>query len=261
MFGGAIMMVLGAIVAGNGYGWGTWKTVFTQGPSRTATVVGSLLALIVFVVGDRAGDAGRCTSVSSAVRDRRVPDRSSGPRSATSLQSVGGGVLVLEMWALAGLRARHPGPRPGPVGRARPGLGAGPREPAPRRRRPARPVEAFTHVLPGTAAGSLVGSLIGAGPRPTHPRRARRALRRPGPGHGAGVRRGAAADRRGAGPAAGRHLSRVTSVRSVSAGLPGSDSVVCHHPAHRSTISSPVPGPHGWDATVLGPTDQPRRAM
>ena len=32
MFGGALMMVLGAIVAGNGYGWGTWKTVFTQGP-------------------------------------------------------------------------------------------------------------------------------------------------------------------------------------------------------------------------------------
>src|SRR4051794_24212509 len=31
LFGGAIMMVLGAIVAGNGYGWGTWKTVFTQG--------------------------------------------------------------------------------------------------------------------------------------------------------------------------------------------------------------------------------------
>jgi hypothetical protein len=35
MFGGALMMVLGAIVAGNGYGWGTWKTVYTQGrPAR-----------------------------------------------------------------------------------------------------------------------------------------------------------------------------------------------------------------------------------
>ena len=32
LFGGAIMMVLGAIVAGNGYGWGTWKTAFTQAP-------------------------------------------------------------------------------------------------------------------------------------------------------------------------------------------------------------------------------------
>ena len=34
MFGGALVMVLGAIVAGNGYGWGTWKTMFTLGPSR-----------------------------------------------------------------------------------------------------------------------------------------------------------------------------------------------------------------------------------
>ena len=45
LFGGAIMMVLGAIVAGNGYGWGTWKTVFTQGPSRRDVVGGSVGAL------------------------------------------------------------------------------------------------------------------------------------------------------------------------------------------------------------------------
>lgn len=37
---GALMPVLGAVVAGNGYGWGTWKTVFTQGPSRRSTVLG-----------------------------------------------------------------------------------------------------------------------------------------------------------------------------------------------------------------------------
>src|SRR5919107_918848 len=48
MFGGALMMVLGAIVAGNGYGWGTWKTVFTQGPSRTSAALGSLVALTTF---------------------------------------------------------------------------------------------------------------------------------------------------------------------------------------------------------------------
>lgn len=31
MFGGALMMVLGALVAGNGYGWGTWKTCSRRG--------------------------------------------------------------------------------------------------------------------------------------------------------------------------------------------------------------------------------------
>ncbi len=33
MFGGAIVMILGALAVGSGYGWGTWKTVFTQGPA------------------------------------------------------------------------------------------------------------------------------------------------------------------------------------------------------------------------------------
>ena len=49
MFGGAIMMVLGAIIAGNGYGWGAWKTVLTQGPSRTSTLAGSVSATTVLV--------------------------------------------------------------------------------------------------------------------------------------------------------------------------------------------------------------------
>ena len=80
MFGGALMMVLGAIVAGNGYGWGTWKTVFTQGPSRTSAVLGSLAALAV-----RGARAVLATLVlgfglSLAGRGGWSPRRSSGPR-------------------------------------------------------------------------------------------------------------------------------------------------------------------------------------
>ena len=33
MFGGAILMILGALAVGSGYGWGTWKSVFSQGPA------------------------------------------------------------------------------------------------------------------------------------------------------------------------------------------------------------------------------------
>ena len=51
MFGGAIVMILGALAVGSGYGWGTWKTVFTQGPSRAAAFGGTLVALAVMVVG------------------------------------------------------------------------------------------------------------------------------------------------------------------------------------------------------------------
>ena len=46
LFGGALMMVLGAIVAGNGYAYGTWKTIYTQGPSRSSVTVGSEPAAI-----------------------------------------------------------------------------------------------------------------------------------------------------------------------------------------------------------------------
>ena len=75
MFGGALMMVLGALVAGNGYGWGTWKTVFTQGPSRGASVVaGSLAALTAFVVGTVLATLVLCFGLSPA--GRAPPSRS-----------------------------------------------------------------------------------------------------------------------------------------------------------------------------------------
>ena len=84
MFGGALMLVLGALVAGNGYGWGTWKTVFTQGPSRPSVVVGSLAALTAFVVVHRARDAGAVLRPLPAGRRRRVAGTSRGRPSATS---------------------------------------------------------------------------------------------------------------------------------------------------------------------------------
>jgi ABC-type transport system involved in multi-copper enzyme maturation permease subunit len=160
MFGGALMMVLGAIVAGNGYGWGTWKTVFTQGPSRTASMLGSLVATTVFVVGTVLFTLVVYFGISVAIALSESQDIV-WPSAGSVVQSLLAGVLVLEMWALAGFAlgtlARGPALSVGlglvwalvvenllrGVGNL---LGA---------------VEALTHVLPGTAAGSLVGSLIG----------------------------------------------------------------------------------------------------
>ena len=76
---GALMMVLGALVAGNGYGWGTWKTVFTQGPSRTSAVLGSLAALAVFVLGRSLATPSWASGSRSGSRRRRTR-RSSGRR-------------------------------------------------------------------------------------------------------------------------------------------------------------------------------------
>jgi len=51
MFAGALVLVLGALVAGNGYSWGTVKTVALQGPGRLTSYAGTLVALALVVVG------------------------------------------------------------------------------------------------------------------------------------------------------------------------------------------------------------------
>ncbi|WP_235736310.1 ABC transporter permease subunit [Nocardioides alcanivorans] len=162
MFGGALMMVLGAIVAGNGYGWGTWKTVFTQGPSRTTVVGGSIAALTLFVMGILVVSFGfdlGCSLVIAATESQPVVWPSLGSVAA----SFGAGFLVLQMWTMAGYLlgtlARGPALSVGlglvwalVVENLLRGVG-----------NLLSPVEAITSVLPGTAAGSLVGSLIGVG--------------------------------------------------------------------------------------------------
>jgi len=167
LFGGAIMMVLGAIVAGNGYGWGTWKTVFTQGPSRAAVVLGSISALCVLVAGivlaTLVSDAGMSLAV-ALQQSQEV----TWPALSDLARSVGGSLLVMEMWALAGyflgVVARGPAVSVGlglvwalVIEQLLRGVGTS-----------LNAVAVFTHFLPGTAAGSLIGSIVGAGgPDPT----------------------------------------------------------------------------------------------
>lgn len=160
MFGGAIMMVLGAIIAGNGYGWGTWKTVLTQGPSRTSTLLGSLSAMTVFVAGLITATLVSDWAMSTLVA--LAESRSAAlPAFGDTAQAFGVGFLVMEMWALAGYLlgtvARGPALSVGlglvwamVIENLLRGVGAS-----------LSWVEAFTHVLPGTAAGSLVGQMIG----------------------------------------------------------------------------------------------------
>jgi ABC-2 type transport system permease protein len=160
MFGGALAMVLGALVAGNGFGWGTWKTAFTQGPGRLAAVGGSLTALTTFVVVIVAATLALFTAVAAGIA-LAEGQAITWPTATHLAQAVGGGLLVLEMWALlgytVGIVARGPALAVGlglvwalvvenllrGVGSL---LGA---------------VEQLTLFLPGTAAGSLVGSLTG----------------------------------------------------------------------------------------------------
>jgi nicotinamide riboside transporter PnuC len=163
LFGGAIMMVLGAIVAGNGYGWGTWKTVLTQGPSRTATLLGSLSTTTVIVAGVVLATlvADYAMSLAVAVAESQSAAL---PSLADVAQSVGVAFLVMEMWALAGYllgtATRSPAVSVGlgvvwaiVIEQLLRGVGGS-----------LAWVDSFTHVLPGTAAGSLVGQMVGVDP-------------------------------------------------------------------------------------------------
>jgi ABC-2 type transport system permease protein len=160
MFGGALMLVLGGLIAGNGYGWGTWKTVFTQGPSRRVAIGGSLLTLSLLVVATVLVTLLLCFVTATAIGLGEGADPA-GPDPAAVLRSLLVGFLVLELWALAGFvvgtLARSPALAVGlglvwtlVVENLLRGVGS-----------VLGPVEALTEVLPGTAAGSLVGSVIG----------------------------------------------------------------------------------------------------
>jgi ABC-type transport system involved in multi-copper enzyme maturation permease subunit len=163
LFGGALMMVLGAIVAGNGFGWGTWKTVFTQGPSRTSAVLGSFGALATFVAGivlaTVVADLAMSLGVAGLESKHVV-----WPSLGDSAHSIGIALLVMEMWAMAGfllgILARGPALSVGlglvwnmVVENLLRGVGSS-----------LSFVDTLTHFLPGTAAGSLAGRFTGLGP-------------------------------------------------------------------------------------------------
>ncbi|HZB51435.1 MAG TPA: ABC transporter permease, partial [Mycobacteriales bacterium] len=92
MFGGAIVMILGSLAVGSGYGWGTWKTVLTQGPGRLAAFGGTLVALGIVVAGTVLVTVGVDLAVSSLVA---AVEGGSGafPGSAGLARSYGGGLL------------------------------------------------------------------------------------------------------------------------------------------------------------------------
>jgi ABC-2 type transport system permease protein len=102
VFLGAIALILGVLAVGGEYGWGTWKTVLTQGPSRLTVYAGKLVALAVatlagvlamFAVGAVAG------AVIAAIESAPM----SWPSFGGLVVGVGAGWLIAMMWATLGV--------------------------------------------------------------------------------------------------------------------------------------------------------------
>jgi hypothetical protein len=162
MFGAALVLILAALATGSGYGWNTWRTVFTQGPGRLTALGGTMLALaavvVVFTLLTLGTDLAASAVVMTAAGKALV-----WPGLAALAKGLGAALLIGATWAaggaLIGILAGSPALSVG-LGlvwvlivenllRGVAGL--------------LGPLERLTNLLPGTAAGSLAGALGAAG--------------------------------------------------------------------------------------------------
>ncbi|MGY5035404.1 ABC transporter permease [Streptomyces sp. 900116325] len=79
MFGSALMLILGAVLVGGEYRWGTWGTLLVQGPGRSSAVLGkamaaavAVLCVTVLVLATSAGASGLASALTG--RPARWPD-------------------------------------------------------------------------------------------------------------------------------------------------------------------------------------------
>ena len=100
--GGAICLILGVLMAGSEFGWGTYKTVFTQRPSRLVTWVAKIvvlgvlmliLTLLFFLVA--AASAAFFGAIDGV--------QSSWPSLTDFAKAAGAAWLIFAMWASMGL--------------------------------------------------------------------------------------------------------------------------------------------------------------
>ncbi|WP_328325116.1 ABC transporter permease [Kribbella sp. NBC_00382] len=101
VFAGALALVLGAIVIGGEYTWGTLKTILTQRPGRSTLLGGQLLGLLTLVAVWVLGIFVACAlcSIGIAAAENAPMDW---PGPLALLKGLAGGWLVLSLWCLAG---------------------------------------------------------------------------------------------------------------------------------------------------------------
>ncbi|WP_328644492.1 ABC transporter permease [Amycolatopsis sp. NBC_00348] len=102
IFVGALALIFGVLVAGSEYGFGTWKTVLVQNPSRV-TVFGAKLvvvtaAALATVLTLFAATAGASALVASLQGQALV-----WPSASDVLLGLGAGWLVTAMWGALGV--------------------------------------------------------------------------------------------------------------------------------------------------------------
>jgi ABC-2 type transport system permease protein len=100
--GAALAIVLGALTSGSEYGWGTLKTVFTQGPGRLVGLAGRLVAMGLWMglLSVLLYLTGALCSLAIALIDGHSV---SWPSVLTIAQAMGATWLILAWYAVFGL--------------------------------------------------------------------------------------------------------------------------------------------------------------
>ncbi|QNE16710.1 ABC transporter permease [Kribbella qitaiheensis] len=101
VFAGALALVLGAVVIGSEYTWGTLKTILTQRPGRGALLAGQLLGLCTAIAVWVLGIFVACSLCSLGIAVGEGAEMN-WPGPLDLLQGLAGGWLVLSVWCLAG---------------------------------------------------------------------------------------------------------------------------------------------------------------
>jgi ABC-2 type transport system permease protein len=102
LFGGALLLTLGALLAGSEYGWGTLKTLLAQGPRRLTVLGGQLLALLLVLAGTVV-----VTFLLTAVASWAIATGESAatdwPGLGELARGIGGGLLIAGTWGVLGM--------------------------------------------------------------------------------------------------------------------------------------------------------------
>jgi ABC-type transport system involved in multi-copper enzyme maturation permease subunit len=102
LFGGALVLTLGALLAGSEYGWGTLKTLLVQGPRRLTVLAGQLLALLLVLAG-----AVVVSFLLTALGSWAIAAGESAafdwPSLGDLVRGFGGGLLIAGTWGAMGM--------------------------------------------------------------------------------------------------------------------------------------------------------------
>ncbi|SMO49842.1 ABC-2 family transporter protein [Geodermatophilus aquaeductus] len=102
LFGGALLLTLGALLAGSEYGWGTLKTLLAQGPRRTTVLAGQVLALLTVLAGTVAFSLALTAGASALIAGAEGAP-ADWPGLGELARGFGGGLLVAATWGVLGM--------------------------------------------------------------------------------------------------------------------------------------------------------------